>query len=59
MSIVKHFYVSFINGWYQKANDGILKLDDKCFGQWIVHDFSNLDSEMVSLITAGEISTAV
>ncbi len=28
ITVMKHFYFSFINGWYSKAKSGVLHLDD-------------------------------
>ena len=34
-------------------------MDDKCFGQWIVTDFENLDSQMAAVLTTSDMSTAM
>ncbi len=51
ITVMRHLYSSFINGWYSKAKSGVLRLDEKCFETWIVDDLQTLDDLLSTLVS--------
>ena len=51
IAIMRHFYLSFINGWYSKAKSGVLHIDEQCFGTWIINDMETLDEQLSNLFS--------
>ena len=50
-NVAFRMWSSFLRGWYSKSsNTAILKVDDQCFGSWIVKDMLQIDNTLTQLM---------
>ena len=48
-NVGKTIWTSFVRGWYSKSNE-TFKVDEECFGDWLVQDLHNLDNQATQIL---------